>query len=165
MEPGWFCCLPLVPPPCIHPGILGGVVQSSSWALAAKGRRDSSHVHCGISMTTLWRRWDSLSCAFRARARAISARTGRWFVGVARSHAETVLRAESNFLTWGHSTRLWRTPEPQWRCTADHSYRHFETLSQKEKQTDPLIIINQTKLCFTYLSKRCQQKPGVDFFP
>ena len=80
-----------------------------------KGLWDFRRVRCGVSVMTLWRRWDSLISALRARASvaasrlisagAIPARTGSWLVGVARRHPETVrsavLRAASSFLAWG----------------------------------------------------------------
>ena len=66
-------------------------------------------------MVSPWRFWDSIACAFRARASmapsrltsagAIPQRKASWFVGVARRHLETVhravLRAVSSLFTWG----------------------------------------------------------------
>ena len=89
-------------------------VVSSSCAYVANGHRNLRRAHRDLSVVTLWRRRDSLACAFRERANvaasrlmlagAIPARIGSWFTGVVRRHPEMVirvlLRAASSFLTW-----------------------------------------------------------------
>lgn len=74
------------------------------WAWPVKGRQDFRWVDLGVSTSVLWRRCNSLCCALCARANvaasrlipggAISARIGRWLVGVALRHPETVCRTE-----------------------------------------------------------------------
>ncbi|XP_061923175.1 uncharacterized protein mlphb [Entelurus aequoreus] len=111
------------------------VVLNSSWACMAKGRLDFRRTRRGVSVTILWRRWDSLVCAFRERASgaasclmfagAMPARMGSWFTGVPRRHPETVrralLRATSNFFTWAlrHQTGAQYSAAENTRASAD----------------------------------------------
>ena len=43
-------------------------VARSLWSCVETGRRDLRCAHCGLSVTVLWRRYDSLFCAFLENA-------------------------------------------------------------------------------------------------
>ena len=76
--------------------------------------QDLRHARCGLYETVLWRRCDSLFCAFLENASMIEsllmetgtipARMGSWFTGVVCTVPEivcrTLLRVTSSFLTW-----------------------------------------------------------------
>ena len=98
-------------------------VAKSLWACVAKGRWDLRHACCGISVTILWRRCDSLFCAclesasvaasLLMEAGAIPARMGSWFTGVACRVPEIVrralLRMISSFFDMVTTTPNWGT--------------------------------------------------------
>ena len=89
----------------------------------AKGRHDLRRVRCGLSVTVLWRRCDSLFCAFLEsasmaasllmKAGVIPARMGCWFTGVARRVPGIILRAllrvTSSFFDMVTMTPNWGT--------------------------------------------------------
>lgn len=90
-------------------GMSAGAMHSGAWACKAKGRRGLRCVHYGVPVTTLWRRWSSLSCAFRERANVAAspltsagvmpANTGSWLTGMAHRLPDMVHRTPLSAVT------------------------------------------------------------------